>query len=134
MILTEGHNGVVGVQYFRFIQRLHRDPHRKRSILRHLEGWASDESDENDDNHPQTMFAQTNPENPAEIDLRPADAPSDEGDGMHTAKSEETPDQTTYTPASGNTARNDPLGEITGPNPFSSAGSEWECAALRNEV
>ena len=62
MILTEGINGVVGVQYFRFIHRLRRGPNRKRTIPWHREGWVSDESEDHDDNLQQTMFPQTNPE------------------------------------------------------------------------
>ena len=37
--LSEGANGVIGGQYFRFIYRLHRGPNRKSCILRHREGW-----------------------------------------------------------------------------------------------
>ena len=52
VILTEWISGVVGVQYFRFIHRLHRDPCRKRTILRQREGRAGEDSEESEDHRP----------------------------------------------------------------------------------
>ena len=46
VVLSEGANGVIGVQYFRCIYRLHRGPNRKRSELRHMEGRIDSPDDE----------------------------------------------------------------------------------------
>ena len=120
-ILTEGINGVVGVQYFRFIHRLRRDPTRKRTALRHREGWMSAESEEDEGCQPQTMFTQTNPE---EIDLDPVDAPSVEDGDIRTAVSEEESNGLIETPPPDDAPPTPALGDIAGLNPFSSAGPE----------
>ena len=59
-ILTEGINGVVDFQYFRFLIRLRRDPKRKRTAIWRQQGWAIGEMGESEDDVPHAMCTQTN--------------------------------------------------------------------------
>ena len=113
VILSEGIDGVIGAQYFRFIHRLHRDPTRRKSILRHMEGWAGDESEDSDRQKPHKISTRANVDEAmpsAVYDLQTAD-------GMQTVASEDCPD----TPV---------LNDIAGLNPFPPAGSESACSKI----
>ena len=101
VILSEGINGSIGAQYFRFIHRMRRGPTRRKSIFRHIEGCEDEESEESDRQHPQTMFTQTNADDAMHSAV--SDVLTD--DGMQTVASEECP----WAPA---------LSDIAGLNPF----------------
>ena len=131
VILTEGINGVFGVQYCRFIHRLHRDPARKRTLLRRREGWSIEESGGDEDAQPQTMFAQTNH---GEIDFQTIDSPSVEEGNIQTAVSEGASDDVVGTPPSDDAMQTSALEEIAGLNPFSSAWSESEFSMTDDRV
>ena len=131
VIITEGIGGVVGVEYFRFARRLRRDPHRKRTILWHRDGWVSDESEDYDDRRmPQTMFNQTKPD---AVVANGTNAPSAGDNDMCDVQSGVSSEHAMYTPES-KAPPTPTLGEIAGANPFSSAGSESACSSALGHV
>ena len=115
VILTEGINGVVGVQYFRFILRLHRDPKRKRTVLWRQQGWTNGRMSESEDDIPQTMFTQTNMED----------------ETMYTAISPESCGNHMRSPGSGTQSKSNGR-VVAGGNPFSPDLSESECSKLQS--
>ena len=116
VILSEGAGGAIGVQYFRFIQRLRRNPRQKRCIIRHPEGWADTPDVEMDPDGPQTMFTREN----ADEDLQ-TNLPHTENEDPPAGPSQSSTDQHDRVPPT------PALSDIAGLNPFS---SESEGSAL----
>ena len=112
--MSECIGGSIGPQYFRFTQRLCRDPDRRRvALLRHSHPVRPDGNSPTTARHrPQTAFARNNTD-----------------DEMHTTATDDHHDEEMHTAATDDRPETPALHEIGGLDHFSSRGSDSECSA-----